>query len=365
MLIEPEQYAAFHTSYFVHSFIKEYKAKKDNPSFLGDQRLQLALYDAKKGRAFQQAPPAAPKKKPPPPKFVSPPPIAKPGPGPKAMASYEGSRHDYFPQSSHAADIGPQTREILPPHPRPNKMSPRPDSRGIGPRPKQNSPPRRPSPAPLTRSFRDIEESSDDEKENSYIVHKKSTSKRRHISPAGPTIKVKRPPAAVDKPKRKTMPSDYESSGESSDGEEYDSKPRTTANKSKDVKSRKSGIRKEEKPLGRTGDLYDPPCSSCRLAQRTCEKTGMGSACFACRRSKQRCEYAQPKRRRPRSNEVIDSADEESDDNDDGHVPRQAAKVAKKAITKAIEVIELPESSKKKRATGKSKGMLLQFPYIY
>lgn len=87
--------AAFNASFFIHSFIRNYKEKKNSPTFLGDQRLQLALYDTRKAGPAPTQPQPAPARTtlPPklpftnPPRVVSPIPKAIPGPGPQTLAS--------------------------------------------------------------------------------------------------------------------------------------------------------------------------------------------------------------------------------------------------------------------------------------
>jgi len=151
--------------------------------------------------------------------------------------------------------------------------------------------------------------------------------------------------------------SDSDSSDDSS-FEEFKKKKKahTTPAKSKPVK------RKEENPVVPTGEIYDPPCSACRMGERVCEKHALGSACLACRKSKQRCEYSQPKRKRGQSKAEVASADEHSENETDDQGPRRAAKVASKAITKNIEDIEASIGTSKKKTPGKTKGI---YPFFF
>ena len=84
-----------------------------------------------------------------------------------------------------------------------------------------------------------------------------------------------------------------------------------------------------------TGEYHEKKCSKCRLSSRDCEKQLAGGACFACRRYKHKCEYAKP-RRQLKSRPVVESEDDEFISETPSRHPRQAAKLARRAIRKAV-----------------------------
>jgi hypothetical protein len=73
-----------------------------------------------------------------------------------------------------------------------------------------------------------------------------------------------------------------------------------------------AGISKH-RTFGRpTGNYFDPPCSTCHLAGRVCERNVRGGSCTHCKVSKRACEYAKPQTaKRVKSKPTIDSEDDE------------------------------------------------------
>ena len=348
-LTEPAQRAAFKASFFLHSFIRDYKPKKDNPTFLDDQRLQLASYDSKKARSAPRPDTTTQRKSPPvdvlptAPRVATPPPITMPAPVTKIRDSRksENDSQDYDTQKKK-----PPRKIILPTVPRGTRAPSPPPFGKAGPGPRTME----------FRGFRDIDgsQSSEDEKE-------KDTEEQ--TAPVDDNvIKVKR--------RESVKVTRYEDRGDSdaSSGSSWRMKkknPRKTVAQEKkrdeeSSKPRQTPVEKkrEENPVVPTGELYDPPCSACRLAGRVCEKQGLGTACAACRRSKHRCEYSRDKRRAAKSKPDVLSADENSDAPDDAP-SRLAAKVATKAITRAIEDIEAAPGPAKKKTAAKSKGSFI------
>jgi len=51
---------------------------------------------------------------------------------------------------------------------------------------------------------------------------------------------------------------------------------------------------KQRKPGVPTGELHNPPCSTCRDLKRECEKEMSGRACVSCKTKKHRCDYSVP-----------------------------------------------------------------------
>lgn len=364
ILTVPEQVAAFKASIFLHSFIRAFKLNKDSPTFLGDQRLQLALYDAKKtlpvtrtvheiaapARGPSEVIPAAP------PRPLSPSPLAIAGPGPQTMANFARPGENRLPFSKRLS-VSPPPRTtgttLLP------SRAELPNKRKKDPKEVKK----------VYKGFRDIEESGSESEKEEHSESKMAEPRRTESRPIVPekkgkekktadekpcanekVIKVKRRRTAAATPQPETAESDS-SSSTSWDEMRQKSKPRTTPAKSK------LENKKNENPVVPTGELYDPPCSTCRIAERDCEKQGLGSACVACRRSKQRCEYSLRKRRAAKSKDEVDSEDDQSDGPTEDPASRKAAKDASKAITKAIENIETATAPTKKKAARKSKGM--------
>src|SRR6266446_3899762 len=46
-LTDPSQIAAFNRNFFLHGFMRDYRKKKDSPTFLEDQRERMRKYDNK------------------------------------------------------------------------------------------------------------------------------------------------------------------------------------------------------------------------------------------------------------------------------------------------------------------------------
>jgi hypothetical protein len=65
----------------------------------------------------------------------------------------------------------------------------------------------------------------------------------------------------------------------------------------------------------RTGRELQPPCSTCQLAEKICHESVNGGACFSCKISKRKCEFAEKKTvKKVKSKARVDTEEEEEDD---------------------------------------------------
>jgi hypothetical protein len=361
--------AAFRESYFLHRFIGDFQHHRDDPTFLAHQREKLTKYDAKKDRArSKQIPPTeakaasspAPLPRPrtptPPPKperlkvkVVSPARPAVAGPGPQTIANSSRVSDSRRPS---ATSFGPgKVREPLPEYRRSFK-----DIEESGSDSEYESevvsgpPPLRPRPVVLiTKKIEKRVEKKEKRKEE-----RKKDERKKEVK----TEKEKKDETAeketVVRVKRAVIPrkSDADAADDSTHSEDSD--------EDEDARPYKAPVKHEYKvrPIVATGKLYARPCARCEMAEKECEIQEGGTACVACRRSKNKCEYGQPRKKveKKKSKAIVETEDDLTEGGRQ-HPPRRAAKAANAAIENIITGKTAPKAQSKAAPQPAKKGV--------
>jgi hypothetical protein len=105
-----------------------------------------------------------------------------------------------------------------------------------------------------------------------------------------------------------------ENDGESSDWDAYRRSPVRVRPRASRASRRTAAPRAPRSAPRRTGRELQPPCSTCQLADKICQESVNGGACFSCKQSKRKCEFAEKKTvRKVKSKARIESDDDEEE----------------------------------------------------
>jgi hypothetical protein len=414
-LTAPQHVAAFKESLFLHRFIGDFRLNKNSPTFLADQRIKLATYDARKARASQKGPailvpPPRPTTPTPPPNIerakvtvVSPARPAVAGPGPQTMANSSNAREIPRPEksvkrSTLATSFGPgKVREPLPEYRRKFKDI---EESGSGSESENEvvSPPVRPRPFVLmtTKSETRAEKEKRKEKERKKEEKAEKERERKKEEKAEKERERKKEERAEkERERRKEERAEKEKERKKEEKAQMKERKDETSEKGTVVRVKravitrksdahaaddsdssddsdedddsrpyKATVKQETKgrPIVPTGKLYDPPCVRCGMAEKACEMQEGGTACVGCRRSKHKCEYGQPRRKvEKKSKATLETEDDETEGGRQ-HPPRRAAKAANAAIDEIISGKIAPKSTPKTAPQPAKKGEY--FPFL-
>lgn len=386
-LTAPEHVAAFKESYFLHKFIGDFQRNKDTTTFLAEQQQKLAKYDAKRARpptkndlAAVVAPLPLPRPRTPTPpritepskvRMVSPVRPAIAGPGPRTIAKQHEIRRPLHETSFRPGKV----RMPLPATTfAPSKVQVQQtlgeyrgfrdiDESGSESEIAEVSPPVRPRPVVLMEKTVAKKEKSKETEEKAKEKEKQNK-RRDEKTEKGTVVRVKRrlPPRKSDADAVDNSDS-HETSSEDEESQPY----KATVKQEKNTRT-----------IIATGKLYDPPCLRCRLAGKDCERQELGSACVACRTSKNRCEYSQTKKKVEKSKAIVVESDDDEMVVGRQNPTRRAAKAANEAIdeivggkiAKAAKTVPKPSTTPKPssvpRQPAKNKGMCFKLTsYVF
>lgn len=125
----------------------------------------------------------------------------------------------------------------------------------------------------------------------------------------------------------KKVKEEVKEESDSDDWDRYKRSPKLAAKHGSVRRSNLTAATTRYRMVGRsTGDYFDPPCSTCHLAGRVCERNIKGGSCTQCKVYKRACEYAgRGGTRRVKSKPTIDSEEDDDEDDDDEKNDRQMA----------------------------------------
>lgn len=347
---DPALSAAFNAKFFVHGFMRDYRTNRNSPTFLEDQRRRLKKHDARIWAAsLTQVPIPADKISPSlssvpipapassvPRAVPAPPAFSAPAPSTLITPSYPASKpHDTVVRKSTAA---PKSSTVSAARNMPTASRDRSDGPVAGPGPRTTA---------ITAAGRDIvthkdldklERIDEDDREwRGFRGMVEDSSDGEAFRPSQNTAD-----SSDSDDSRPRLMGKKKGKGKAVRMDNVKEKARRQEKPSRDqlrVIQVKSRLPVSPNPLVRpiavpTGKYHDPPCSTCRINDRSCEIQESGGACVFCRRFKHKCDYARP--RRPiKSTPVVESEDELHSDNPPSRHPRQAAATARRAIKEA------------------------------